>query len=695
VTAAPTVACPRCTGLTFVVEPCQCLGDGDTAIVDRRDGARRGAGGAYPECRLCRGAGAVATACHRCAGRGRCRAQFVLTVANLDTGAVASAAVAPGTHPPRRGPDGVWRYELAPTLRVLARAAGVAGDPTTLTDGDGLTLGEPVVVLPAAWRPDLPAAERHDLEAAALAGSARRPWRVVVGRSTPPPPPVDPAARLAHLRTVADLLKLDLVVEVRRTGADAPTWHVRYETPGTPVPDQPHPAGYDLPAALRRTHVTDALDGLADRCLAAPAHLLHPTPPVVLPDTDVDRLAELLTGLLHPPGGARPPGAQAVWRDGRWWHTSLRAGPPETVYTERPTGQLTRRTRLRLHRRTEPPAPPWLGAPVPATACPDCDPGSNLRTCDCAPPGRPADPDCPRCCGAGRAPSALRCPTCGGTHRLPEVAQVTLTDLAHRVVHLTWQVGPRPPVEPVGHQPGGRPVVRLPDRYRLATWAPHFGVRPDDLTDLDGFRLDADLLDGTVTLPEPGADPVGGYVHAANRGQPAGRRIVLAVPPRVPSLAAVLRLALGLGLALSVSVVHHPPAAGDPTLGGGTVGGGTWWAVDLVGPGAPVDRYACPTEATVPAAVAYCLRYREQALQDAVPADPATALPVPQALLRDLPADPEPALRRLATHHPGSTVTVRHGPEGCRAYRHGRDGVRLLAAADTLPAALAVLGLGA
>ncbi|WP_433231610.1 hypothetical protein ACQP2H_06505 [Micromonospora sp. CA-248260] len=120
--------------------------------------------------------GTIPAGCHRCARRGLRRAQLVLTVANLDTGAVASREVLPGTLEPRPQPAGGWVVDLTPRVRELAAEAGVA-----------VTVDPVVVPVPTGWRPDLPAAERQEWAARALAGAARPAWRVWVGRSTAPP----------------------------------------------------------------------------------------------------------------------------------------------------------------------------------------------------------------------------------------------------------------------------------------------------------------------------------------------------------------------------------------------------------------------------------------------------------------------------------------------------------------------------
>ncbi|NBE81807.1 hypothetical protein [Micromonospora rubida] len=670
-TGAPTVACPDCDGVTFRLDPCRCTRYGDRLLAD--DGPPGDAEPRrepYRKCELCRGVGTVAVACPGCGRRGRRRAQLVLTVANLDTGAVASHLVAPGTLDPRPDPAGDWVADLTSRVRELAAATGVAATVDPLT-----------VRLPPAWRPDLPADERHELEGRAVAEAARPAWRVLVGRSTAPPP-LDLAARLAQLCALADLLLLDLVVEARRHG-DAVRWNVRYEVPGSPVPAAPTEPRADLSAALARTEVADALAGLGERGPAAPARMLRPDlpRPLAAPAVDVDEVERRIradcAGLTD---GEEPPGAQAVWRDGHWWHTGLGPSQPVETLVEQPTGQVVRRVRVPLRRLAEPPDPPWLGEPVPWRPCPDCRPGEPLRACRCRAGGRPADDGCTACGGLGLRPSALACATCGGTRRLHRAALVTLTDLRHRVVHLTWQAGAPEAATPAGNGPGGRPVVRLPGRYRLGAWATVFGVRPEDLAEADGgHEIPPDVRDGYVTLPWAGADPVGELVAAVGPALPAARLLVIAVRPDAPPLAELLRLALGLDLALVVSALDLRGHPADPMRAHGLL-----WSVDLRSPADPVRPDDLPCRPSLEAAVAHCLECLDVALTETVPADPEKSIPVPQSTPRALPSDPLPGLLRLAARHAGRTVTVRFAWSGCTVHCHDEDGPLHLAEGSDL-----------
>ncbi|GAB3806714.1 hypothetical protein GCM10027605_35360 [Micromonospora zhanjiangensis] len=265
------IACPDCDGMTFTLRPCGCTEYGDRFLVEQVDG---GAGReAYRDCRLCGGAGSVAAGCSHCRQGGRRRAQLVFTMVNLDTGAVASASVAPGRVTPSRSGAGWW-LDLAPLLDDLADTVGLPHD----------THREPPIPLPAHWCPDLPADRRTELEARAIVERDRGPWRVVLGRVERPAAP-DPGRRLARLCATADLLLLDLVVEARRTDLGELNWEVRYELPGGDVPPSQRGRAGDLAVALRATDVADALVDLRTRGRAAPAHLLRTGPrPTARPD---------------------------------------------------------------------------------------------------------------------------------------------------------------------------------------------------------------------------------------------------------------------------------------------------------------------------------------------------------------------------------------------------------------------------
>lgn len=428
-------ACSACVGLTFTLDPCQCTWGGDRFLVDEQ----RSGGQPYRDCLLCRGDGAVARPCRECGQRGERRSQLVLTVVNADTGAVASANVTAGGIEPRQAADKRWELPLTPLISELAAVVGA----TALSDisTGWRPLGHEYVALPREWRPDLPAERRDALVAAALADCSHNPWRVFHGRSIAAPTP-DPNGRLAQLCRLADILFLDLVIEARNPGNGVPTWDIRYETPGGGVPATPRVRADDLPTALTSRYgtasIADVFDGFDLRGHDAPAHYLRAgAAPPDLPDpVDLDQVERRM---IRDCEGW--PGAQAIWRNGRWWHTTLRPSRVVETLTEQPTGQVSRQITTELVRAWEPPAPNWLGEPIPYHDCPDCDPGSSLRACH----------------------------TCRDSRRVYHGAVVTVTDLGDRVTHANWS---RQPVDApqVATQPGGKPVVQPPSGTGWPGW---------------------------------------------------------------------------------------------------------------------------------------------------------------------------------------------------------------------------------
>jgi hypothetical protein len=684
---AVATICPSCDGLTFTLGACACVGYGNRPLVTDEPAPRE----PYQECRVCHGVGRVATACGRCGQRGQRRAQRVLTVANVDTGAVASVSVEPGTVSPRPAPDGGWHLPLKPLIDELAATAGAA----TWVDAYGQSGADSAVWLPRAWSPELPDDERLALETRAIAGDSGESWQVYRGRSVAPPP-VAPEQRLGQLCALADRLCLDLVLEARRLHGDDLLWDIRFDVPGAAVPASRRGTTYGLVEALGTVTVPSAISGIAARGIAAPARYLVPSVESVTgPTKPVWELDELerrvLADCTDLRTGERLPGACVIWRNGRWWHTTLRIAGRTERLVERETGQLVRRFTEVLRRGWEPPDPDWLGEPIGRTPCPSCDPERGLRPCFCTIGARAIDPDCTRCGGTGLRAGGMACHTCLDSHRLYQGLIVTLTDLDHQVVHLNWRAADATPAPLVATQPGGKPVVQLPDCFRLATHASTLGVRPEDLTEADGgWSVDQDLRQGYVTLHVTDVEPLTQHLAHAGRGRPGARLIVLAAPPDVPSLAQVIRLALGLGLTVDVSVCDNRQHADDPLRVQGiswhvevTVGAPVWPAGEV----APTDR------PTLAGAVAYALDYLESVLAEAVPDDPAQPIAVPQAPASDEIADPEPLLLRLAAHHAGQWVTVHFWSTGCRIDLREQGNLRHLATAADLTGALTALGL--
>ncbi len=669
------ISCPECAGLSFSLVTCECAAGGGRF-------ARETADGTYQECPICRGAGSVAEGCTRCRQRGRRRAQLVLTVANLDTGVVASANIVPGSLEPSPATDGRWRLPLAPVLDELAYAVG-AGSVTDIS-APPQPISEPAVWLPRQWHPELEAEQRYALEAEAIAGQDHYPWRLFIGRTAAQPAP-DLDRVLGRLCAVADLLCLDLVVEARRRPRGTLSWDVRYELPGPDVPALPRIRADNLPSAVTTTTIVDAFDGLTERGRTAPAYTIRLATPARTgpPQVNLDQVERRLIADIQAASGA-----QAIWRDGRWWHTRLRPGGTTVLFTERETGQLDWHRVTTLLRNAEPPAPSWYGEPIAHTPCPDCDPRSELRRCYCTMGGQPAEPGCAACAGTGYAKSTMACPTCLDSHRVYPTAVVTITDLRARVVHQLWQPGPDEPGTLVATQANGNPAYQVPDRYRLARWARDFGVRPEDLAELaGGHEIGQDLHDGIITATWAGTDPVTEYVASASRGQPAARLLILAAIPDAPTLVEVIRLAIGLHLGILVTVENHRLHASDPTRLHGER-----WQVQLVPPGQR-DGFSPPLFPSLEAALAHCRENLEDTLVRVVPADPTEPIVVPQTLAPAALTDPAPLISRLGYHYAGQAVTVRLELGGCRVYLHERDSIRPLARATTLTDAMSALGL--
>ncbi|MFG2064696.1 hypothetical protein ACGFIK_25125 [Micromonospora sp. NPDC048871] len=670
-----TVDCDDCGGLGFRVRRCQCTWGGDRLIVD--GGEYRDE--AYADCRLCGGDGSVAEPCHRCGRGGRRRAELVVTVVNLDTGAAASRRLVPGRLDPPTGRERARR--AGELVGGLCATVGVRGLRPRWGRRD---LDDTLFWLPPQWRPELPERQRWALEAEALARHDHDPWWIFVGRGSATPSPPDPAVELSRLCGLADLLHLDLVVEARRRSYDGVGWELRYELPGSPVPLDSHGRARDLPSAIADTDFRAAMCGLDERGRRAPLYSVRAVPPVgVPPIMDLDRFGRAVLAELV--GDA--PGAQAIWRDGRWWHTALLpTGSVESLH-ERETGQIVRHVVETLRRAGEPPDPAWWGEPIAHRPCPDCRPGSRLRRCNCRLGTSAPDPDCPDCSGAGLAPSVGCCSTCRDSGRIPAAVSVTVTDL-RQVSHETWRPDGSEPAPVVAHQPNGKPVHQLGAHRRLARYASSFGVRPADLTRLDtDWPVDHDLLDGIVTVHEPGVDPVRQHVEQLAAGLPGARLFVLAAVPDAPPLTDLLRLAHALDLAAVLTYCDHRLDAGDPRKIQGER-----WDVRLIARDAPVGA-EFPFCASVEAAVARCVEYLDCHLVASVPRDPDQPVPAPQAAPSPPLPDPTELLRRVGWHYAGQPVVAAFDRTGCRLWLTGEDTLQPLARAATLDDAVFALRL--
>ncbi|MFY1670407.1 hypothetical protein ACN27G_10655 [Plantactinospora sp. WMMB334] len=678
---APVTTCPSCDGLGLTLAACTCVEHGDRRLVTDEPAPRR----PYRDCRVCRGLGRVGGPCQQCGQRGERRAQLVLTVANLDTGEVSSASVVPGALTPRPASDGGWQLPLSPVVDELAEAVGAA----TWTSCSAPPARATAVRLPDEWSPELSDGQRLTLESRAIAGHPGESWQVFLGRGAAPPP-LTPQRRLDQLCALADLLCLDMVLEARRLRHDDLLWDVRFDLPGAAVPGRLRGTATCPADALGIVTVPYAISGLAARGLAAPARYLVPTADAgsdrARPVRDLAQITRRVVADCTDLRTGEPlPGACAIWRDGHWWHSSLRVAGHADRLVERETGQLVHHRTELLRRGWEPPDPAWLGDAIPSTPCPDCDPAESQRLCPCALANPATDPGCAGCGGTGLSTRVSSCHTCRGSRRSYQALVVTLTDLAGRVVHLTWRAGDAAPVSPVGLDADGTPVVQLPERFRLGGHAAPFGVRPEELTEADGgWPVDPDLRDGYVSGRVEGVEPLTRYLAEAGRGRPGGRLIVLAAPAEAPSLPELVRLAHALGLAVEVSLrddslrddsARDNSARDDPSPARSrpaeadqsrclswrvevTVADPVWTAAGT--------EYDFPGRPTLAGAIACALDYLPSVLAEAVPDEPARPVPAPCSGMSEPIAAPEPMLRRLGADHPGQWVTVRFAPPGSR-----------------------------
>ncbi|MFV2088306.1 hypothetical protein [Micromonospora sp. LOL_021] len=573
-------------------------------------------------------------------GADRRRAQRVFTVANLDTGQVASTSLVPGSFTPLPTPGGTWWLPYAPIVADLAARAGVV--EATLRDPDFPDepgrLPSSGLTLPRQWQPTVPQRDRLRWEAVALTNRLVSPWLVLIGRSTEPPPPGDPARLLGRLCALADQLHVDLVLEVRPSSIGRGlSWDVRFEHAGGAVPDYQHRWIADLPTALATIPAERAVTGLTVANPQLPAHYLTDAAltgrvvPVGLDGHpgghDLDQVERRMTADAEQHGGA-----QAIWRNRHWWHTSLR--PADTAGT--------------FVRGWEPPAPKHWGEPIPAHPCTRC-----------------ADrPDPPYCLD------------CYGTRQVRRGAVLTVTDLRGRTVHRNWRpdseptgdpeaaVGPQPPTLVLTDRPSGTTVWQLDEHYQIGSLAAQFGVEPTDLTDIDGEHvIDQHLRNGVSQVPHTGGDPLDAYLGEVGATYDGARVMVLATGWPGPTLDELAALVRGLGLALDVTVIDHRNTTGRPELSQGHS-----WSVRVVDPATRLAVDPVPTSAALPEAVALCYRYLHGALRATIPTDPTTPIPVPQqpAAAGTLPDTTTciTQVRRHAATRPGEPVTVRLHPDG-------------------------------
>lgn len=467
--------------------------------------------------------------------------------------------------------------------------------------------------------------------------------------STPPAPPDHPRL-LGALCRLAERLCLDLVVEARpHLPGGGYAWNIHFELPGSTVPAPPSRYSDDLLTAIAGTTAQDAVTDLAERSAHAPAHYLVPAPPPIdsvrLESTDIDQLERRI--LRDCEGTA---GAHAIWRDGRWWHTSLGQETGGEQLVELETGQLLRQGIPAFWRGWEPPTPRYLGEPIPRSPCHGC-------------------------AGSGAHRPHFPCGRCGGTGVIHHGVVLTVTDLRERTVHHNWrhdqtEAASADSNEISGYDGGAR-AFQLPEPYRVAHWATPFGVPLEELTDLIGITgesdLDHHLRHGVSTPADPSADPVRSYLYRTAAGRPGARLLVRADDQPGDHLTELARLAFGLGLGVEIRAVDHHRNTANPYLVQGVR-----WSVEVVDPAASRDGEGWrpePYRCSLAGAAAVCLADLGVTAAEIPPADPDRPVPVPQQPAPvQLPADLAEPVRRLTAEHPGQAVAVRWTADCCRSW---------------------------
>ena len=480
-TDQPPGACSTCRGTG--TRPADCLCRLST-----------GTGRADPACRFCAGTGSAGRPCDDCAGDGRARAHPVLTVINIDTGAIASQELTPDTvrpaHlPARPGPDGTPARWVVPIAPILDRLAARTGSGRLVFDhAVAESIAREPLGLDPGYRPGLPEPVRRTMVAKALGRDDSRRHRIHIGRSEPVPVET-PDQVFGRLCELADRLCVDLVIH--RSPDEGPhqrfrqRWRLEFRHSQAPLTRD------DL--AVREASLSEAVTArpvqrmLADllRGSPAPARYLDPSigsgRPARVPS--IAEIAERLDGL------GRCTGAVGIRREGEWNFSAL-AGTGEPGSSA-----------LRL---VDPPAPPrYRGELIDTVPC---------RATDCT----------------------KRCRWCHGTERVTFGYVVTVTDLAGYVRHINVVPDPAAAVTRV---PGGH---RLGSPYGLADLLTTAEIDPDELVNPVDHPTRPDLLspvvaDDEVTEPTPWelsrthcarafVGPVGRHflIHRPGTGNPLG-----------------------------------------------------------------------------------------------------------------------------------------------------------------------------
>lgn len=675
--SASLPACTGCDGIGVTLIRCSCTRTTGRSMIEAVDPAVVAA--PFPGCLLCKGSGTQALTCTNCSGAGRIRPQVVYTVLNLDTGAVASETVIPGAITPVRCsalPEGkqLWELPVSDIVdHLVAQVGGVLDRRHHTTD-----MYRKNLPLANTWAPDLPIADRLQLEAAAIARTQALTRHRHFFTTTTAAHRPSPADRLSELARQADLLHLDLCCYRFPAATDAApnacrsAWIVAFALPD----DDRIPVPSPVPRATL-AEALEAADPLA--LLRKVQHDVDPSQPVPASYVDPAHLAPdprpatsnpaAIAAQLEALAGPNT-GALAVRREGRWHFTRLASNGAVDDFVETLTGQVRCKTIPTWRPDTTPPAPSWRGRPIPDRECPQCATGTTWTPCECIDTLTDrADPACDTCGGTGSR-QAGSCIACGRTGRVRYGYTVTVTDLRDFARHWNFDFDTC-----ADHQPQPWPPLpelhrhQLPELDRLAAWLFEAGIDYAELRTLFDLAPTPDLVHGGVLAP-PGT-PVRDVVHQHTReraaGHAGGRIFLIWRPPARATVLQATRLAWGLGFELVIGAEDRNAAATA-----GTARGGMRWGAKFVRPGEPVDRALTGT---------FGKRHLAEALQasiDHLPhllnvargtkPGPTDIIPAPQQ------SDPphlagaerlEPVLSRLATHHSGvlaHTLVVRLSP---------------------------------
>jgi hypothetical protein len=592
-----TPPCPDCSGLGTKLLQCSCTATGEPLISDYS--TEPGNAMPLPDCKRCQGSGTLSVPCSTCAGAGAARAQVVVTVINIDTGAIASETILPGVLSPQwiqseLGDEHRWALPLSPVVdRLVATAGG-----TLIESHENTTSLSWSLAVPGDWSADLPTDTRLALEAQAIARAQARTRHRHFFTTSAVVDAVDPDARFAHLAAIADRLHLDLCCYRYATVSDEldrPTqrgWSVTFELPHSEKPS-PRTTRVDHPSLADALTASAPLELL--KRVQLQQNMREPRPARFIRDTatptqaapvglTVDAITEqlaTLTGALD--------GAVAVRRDGVWHFAKLEPASALDDFQELDTGQVRHR-RIRTWRRTPaPPVPAWWGDPIPERACPNCETGTTWVACECFQTLTDApDPHCERCAGTGTR-EGTHCSRCCQVGRIRYGYTVTIANLHGASAH---HYNVNPGVDPE-HRPAAWPAIpelthhQLPDTARLTHRLFADGIDLADLRELTGLRPSAGLLDGGVIAPVTRSmtDLVYQHVVHTTGGRPGARIILTWTPPPPATVLQAARIAWGLGFDLVVGAEDRNADA----LAGTTLGGMRWGA-RLLRPNAEPDR---------------------------------------------------------------------------------------------------------